>query len=87
MTDYLLTKNLKIKLIIYGTIEKKIINIGPINADKGQALKHLAKKYNIDPKNIHACGNSLNDIDMFKLVEGNKIACKNIQLYYLFLFF
>ena len=56
-------KNIKMKKIIHE--KKKIIDIIPINADKGLAIKFLSTKYNISFKNIHASGNSFKDIPMY----------------------
>ena len=54
---------------MHGRYENKIfVDIIPINAGKGEALKFIANKNNIGLKNMHAFGNSLNDIDMFNSV-------------------
>ncbi len=46
------------------------INIVNKNASKGNAINHLAKKLNINKKNIYTVGDNTNDISMNKMFNG-----------------
>ncbi len=45
------------------------LDILPINGDKGLALKYLREKWEVEPDNTVACGDSGNDIALFQGIE------------------
>lgn len=45
-----------------------LIEVTPLNINKAYAIKFICKKYNIEPINTMAIGDSFNDVSAFKLV-------------------
>ena len=58
---------------VQGYLSTNWINIISINQTKGNAIKYLQKKLNIDNKDIYTIGDAVNDIPMNKLYNGYAI--------------
>lgn len=47
---------------------KVLLEIGPKNTSKGTAVRYIAARLGVDPKDCHAAGDSYNDIPMLEAV-------------------
>ncbi|MEH2178472.1 sucrose-phosphate phosphatase [Nostoc sp.] len=68
--------NLKFNLIYSGS---KDLDILPLYGDKGLAIKFLQQKWNINPHTTVVCGDSGNDIALFKIGEERGIIVGNAR--------
>lgn len=68
--------NLKFNLIYSGS---KDLDILPLYGDKGLAVKFLQQKWNIDSHTTVVCGDSGNDIALFKIGEERGIIVGNAR--------
>ncbi|WP_236974725.1 HAD-IIB family hydrolase [Membranihabitans maritimus] len=63
---------------------QKYIDILPVNASKGNAIRYLCQKWSIPLRNVIACGDSGNDMDMFrKPIKGIIVGNRSRELNYL----
>lgn len=76
LTSALESAGLKVKIVCS---DGKNIDILPIKGNKGLAMQFLARQWAIVPKQTVACGDSGNDIDLFKVGEEYGIIVGNAQ--------
>ncbi|GAA5224693.1 HAD-IIB family hydrolase [Membranihabitans marinus] len=63
---------------------EKFLDILPVNASKGNAIRYLSQKWAIPLSNVIACGDSGNDLDMFrKPIRGIVVGNRSEELKYL----
>lgn len=58
---------------IYGYLSEQHLNINSNKTSKGEAIKYLAEKLNIEHNNIYTIGDHVNDISMNKMFNGYAI--------------
>lgn len=63
--------------IVYS--DGKNVDILPIKGNKGLAMQYLAQRWEIQPEYTVACGDSGNDIDLFRVGEERGIIVSNAQ--------
>lgn len=69
-------KKVDIEGFSYTMSTPRSLEFGGAGVDKGNALKVLAEKYDIESKEVLAIGNSLNDLGMLEYA-GTGVAMKN----------
>lgn len=63
---------------------QKFLDILPVHASKGNAIRYLSQKWSIPLANVIACGDSGNDMDMFrKPIKGIIVGNRSKELNYL----
>ena len=63
---------------------QKFLDILPVHASKGNAIRYLSQKWAIPLANVIACGDSGNDMDMFrKPIKGIIVGNRSKELNYL----